>query len=78
MELCGQPALTDNHSNVGPLIRTLNESSVSKISRSPKTESKIPIDLSMNISPLCYTLSRILDISRTRHEFKEWDKHQKL
>ena len=63
MEPCGTPALTGNHSDVWSLSSTLWNLILKELWRCNR-ESETPTDLGLNISPLCQTLSKALDISR--------------
>ena len=62
MEPCGTPALTGNHSDVWTFSGTLWDILLKKLSMRLSRESETPVDLSLNISPWCQTLSKTLDL----------------
>ena len=66
--ICGTPALTGNHSDVGPFSRSLWNLLYKKLSIRLNRESETPNDLSLNISLWCQTLSKALGISINKPE----------
>ena len=64
MEPCDTPALTGNHSGIWLFSGTLWNLLLKKLLIRHNQESETPTDLSLNTSPLCQTLSKVLDISR--------------
>ena len=78
MELCGEPTLTSTHSDVCLFSCNLLNLSHKKLSMRFNRKSEIPPDLSLNISPLCLTLSDALAMSQKNITTFKLGKDQKL